>query len=65
MDFGETVPPVCSGTYLTVFADAREVSDIKVEDVLATQELEEDPLAIALPAVKAADMVCYKCMLCM
>ena len=61
MDLGETVPPVCSETGRTVSADGSGVCDIKVEDVLATQELEEDPLAIALPAVKAADTVCYVC----
>jgi len=52
MDLGETVPSVCSETHLTVSADGSEVSDIKVEEVLATQE-EEDPLAIALPTTKA------------
>ena len=52
MDLGETVPSVCSETGLTVCADGSEGSDIKVEEVLAAQEEEEeDPLAI--PAVKA------------
>jgi hypothetical protein len=60
MDLGETVPSVCSETGLTVSADGSEVSDIKVEEVLHTQE-EEDPLAIALPAVTVADTVCYVC----
>jgi len=60
MDLGETVPSVCSETCLTVSADGSEVCDIKVEEVLATQE-EEDPLALALPAVNPADEVCYLC----
>ena len=56
LDLGETVPSVCSETCLTVSADGSEVSDIKVEEVLATQE-EEDPLAVALPAIKAEQEV--------
>jgi hypothetical protein len=59
-DVGETVPSVCSGTCLTVSADGSEVSDVRVEEFLHTQE-EEDHLAVALPAVKAADTVCYVC----
>jgi hypothetical protein len=58
MDLGETVPSVCSETRLTVSADGSEVSDVRAEEVL--QE-EEDRLAVALPAVKAADKVCYMC----
>jgi hypothetical protein len=57
VDLGETVPSVCSETGLTVSAYGSDVSDMKVE-VLPTQE-EEDPLAVALPAVTAADTVCY------
>jgi hypothetical protein len=54
MDLGETVPSECSETGLTFSADGGEVCDIKVEEVLATEEEEEeDPLAIASPAVKA------------
>jgi len=54
MDLGETVPSECSETGLTLSADGGEVCDIKVEEVLATEEEEEeDPLAIALPAIKA------------
>ena len=54
MDLGETVPSECSETGLTLSADEGEVCDIKVEEVLATEEEEEeDPLAIALPAIKA------------
>jgi hypothetical protein len=53
MDFGETVPFVCSETCLTVCADGSEVGDMRLE--------EEDPLAVALPAFKAADKVCYVC----
>jgi hypothetical protein len=59
VDLGETVPSVCSGTGLTVSANGSEVSDIKVEEVLRTQE-EEDYLS-ALPADTAADEVCYVC----
>jgi len=59
MDLGETVPFVCSETHLTPFADGSEVSDIRAEEVLQTQE--EDRLAVALPAVKAVDTVCYVC----
>jgi hypothetical protein len=58
MDLGETVPSVCSETGLTVTADGSEVSNIRVEEVLHMQE-EEDHLAVALPAVKAAGKVCY------
>jgi pimeloyl-CoA synthetase len=52
MDLRETVPSVCSETGLTHSADGIEVCDIKVEEVLETQE-EEDPLAVAVPAIKA------------
>jgi hypothetical protein len=51
---------VCSETGLTVSADGSEVSDMRAEEVLHTQE-EGDRLAVALPAVKAADKVCYVC----
>jgi hypothetical protein len=62
MDLGETVPSVCSETCLTVCSDGIEGSDVRVEEVLHTQEEEEeDHLAVALPAVKAADAVCYVC----
>ena len=61
MDLGETVPSVCSGTCLTVAADGSEVSDMRVEEILQTQEEEEDRLAVTLPAVEAADKVCYVC----
>jgi len=60
MDLEETVPSVCSETCLIVYVDGGAVCDVKVDEVLATQD-EEDPLAIALPAVKAADKVCYVC----
>jgi hypothetical protein len=61
MDLGQTVPSVCSATCLTVSAGGSEVSDIREEEVLHTQEEEEDPLAIALPTVTAADTVCCVC----
>ena len=60
VDLEETVPPVCSVTRLTVCADGSEGSDMRAEETLHTQE-EEDPLAVALPAVTAADTVCYVC----
>ena len=56
MDLGETVPSVCSETCLTVCGDGSEVSDMRAEEVVQTQE--EDHLAVPLPAVKAADKVC-------
>ena len=61
VDWGETVPSVCSETGLTVCVDGSEGSDVRVEEVLHTQEEEEDHLAVALPAVWAADPVCYVC----
>jgi hypothetical protein len=61
MDLGETVPSVCSETGLIVSAGGSEVSDIREEVVLHTQEEEEDRLAAALPAVMAADTVCNVC----
>jgi hypothetical protein len=60
MGLGETVPSVCSEMCLTVCADGSEVSDMRVV-VLRTQEEEEDHLAVALPAVKAADKVSCVC----
>jgi len=60
MDLGETVPSVCSETRLTHYADGSEVSDVREEEVLQTQEA-EDHLAVALPAVNAADKICYVC----
>ena len=62
MDLGETVPSVCSETGLTVCADGSEVSDMRVEEALHTQQEEEDDcLAVALPEIKPADTVCYVC----
>jgi hypothetical protein len=60
MDLGETEPSLCSDTGLTLSADGREVSNVRAEEVLHTQK-EEDHLVVALPAVKAADKVCYVC----
>jgi hypothetical protein len=62
MDLGETVQSVCSETCLTLSADGCEVSNVRAEEVLHTQK-EEDRLAVALPAVKAADKVCYVCII--
>jgi len=52
MDLGETVPSVCSETCLTLSADGSEVGNMRME---------EDHLAVVLPAVKAVDTVCYVC----
>jgi hypothetical protein len=60
MDVGETVPSVCSETHMSLSADGSVVSDISAEEIFHMQE-EEDHLAVALPAVKAADKVCYVC----
>ena len=60
MDLGETVPCVCSETCLTLSVDGSDVSDMRVKVILRTQEEEEeeDHLAVGLPAVKAANMLC-------
>jgi len=60
MDLGETVPSMCCETCLTLSSDGSDVGDMRAEEVLHTQE-EEDHLTVALPAVKAADKVCYVC----
>jgi hypothetical protein len=60
MDLGETFPSVCRETRLTLSPDGSEVSNMRVEEVFQTQE-EEDHMAVALPAVKAADKLCYVC----
>jgi len=60
VDLGETVSSVCSETSLTLSADGSEVSDTRAEEILHMQK-EEDHLAVTLPAVKAADTVCYVC----
>ena len=60
VDLGETGPSVCNETCLTVCTDGSEFSDVRAEEVLHKQE-EEDHMAVALPAVKAAATVCYVC----
>jgi hypothetical protein len=62
MDLGETVPSVCSEICLNLSADGSDVSNIRAEEVLQTQK-EADHLALALPAVTAADQVCYVCII--
>jgi hypothetical protein len=52
MDLKETVRLVCSETGLTHSVEGIEVWNMKVEEVLEKQ-MEEDPLAVALPALKA------------
>jgi hypothetical protein len=59
MDLGETIPSVWCETSLTDTAGGSEVSGVKAEEVLRTQE--QDHMPVALPAVKAADKVCYVC----
>jgi hypothetical protein len=62
VDLGQTVPSVCSVTGLTVCADGSEVRVMRVEEVLHTQEEDEEVhLASMSPAVTAADTVCYVC----
>ena len=58
MDLGERVPSVCNETCVTLSPDGSEVSDVRPEEVLQTQEEEEDPLAVALPTFTAANKVC-------
>jgi len=60
MDLGETVPSVCSETCLTFCANGSEVTDMRAEEVLQTQE-GEDHLVVPLPAVKATDKLYYVC----
>ena len=60
LDLWETVPSMCSKTCLSVSADGIGGSDLRVEEVLHMQK-DEDHLAVALPAVKAADMVVFVC----
>jgi hypothetical protein len=62
MNVGETLPSVCSEIRLIVSPDGIEVSHMRAEEILRMQEEEEeDHLAVALPALKAADTVCYVC----
>jgi hypothetical protein len=51
---------VCSERVLGVCADGSDGSDVRAERVIQTQE-EGSFLAVALPAVKAADTVYYVC----
>jgi fatty acid desaturase len=60
VDLGETFPPVCCETLLTLSPDGSEVSNIRVEEVFKMQE-EEDHMAVVLRAAKAADKLCYVC----
>ena len=60
MDLGDTVPSVCSEKRLSFSADGSEVIVVKGEEVLQTQD-EEDHLAVALPAVRDPDKICYVC----
>ena len=60
MDLGQTVPSACSERGLPLCADGSEDSEMRMEEVLHTEE-EGACLAVALPPVKAADTVCYVC----
>jgi hypothetical protein len=51
---------VCIGSGLTVTVDESEGRYIEVEEALHILQ-EDDHLAVALPAVKCADEVCYVC----
>jgi hypothetical protein len=57
VDLGETLPLVCSERGLAHSADGIEVCDMKVEKIL-TKPDEEDPLTLALPAIKPENEVC-------
>jgi hypothetical protein len=59
VDLGESVPSVCSERGVTVTVGGSAVSDVRAEEVLRTQE--DIRLALSLPAVTAADKVCYVC----
>jgi hypothetical protein len=59
VDLGETVPAVCSETGVIATAGGSEVSDVRAEEDLWTQE--DIRPALSLPAVTAADTVCYVC----
>jgi hypothetical protein len=54
------LPSACSESGLTATAGGSDGSNVRVEGVLRVQQ-EDDHLAVALPAVKAADKVCYVC----
>jgi hypothetical protein len=60
VDLVETVPSVCNESGLTVTAVGSEGSNVGVEEDLHNQQ-EEGHLAVALPAVNAADKVHYVC----
>jgi hypothetical protein len=59
MDLGETEPAVCIERCVTATACGSEVSDVRAEEVLHTQENIRS--ALSLPAAMAADKVCYVC----
>jgi hypothetical protein len=59
VDLGGTVPTVCSERGVTVTAGGSEVCDVRAEEVLRTQE--DIRSALSLPALTAADKVCYVC----
>jgi hypothetical protein len=59
MNLSETVPAVCIERGLTVTAGGNEVSDVRAVEVLRTQE--DIHFALSLPALTAADKVCYVC----
>jgi hypothetical protein len=59
VDLGQTEPSVCSERVLNVTALGSEVSDLRAEEVLQTQE--DIRSALPLPAVTAADKVSDVC----
>jgi hypothetical protein len=62
VDLGETEPSVCSEKGVNVTACANEVSDVRAEEVVQTQE-EDIRLSLSLSTVTAADKVCYVCII--
>jgi hypothetical protein len=62
MDLGESEPSVWSERGLTVTACGNEISDLRAEEVVQSQE-EDIRSALSLSTVTAADKVCYGCII--
>ena len=60
MDLEQKVTSLFSQRGLPVCSDGSEGSEMREEKVLQTQE-DGACLAVVLPAVKAADTICYVC----
>jgi hypothetical protein len=61
VDLGGTEPSVCSERGVTVTACGKEVSDVRAEEVVQTQE--EDIRSSSLSTVTGADKVCCVCII--